>query len=513
MYLIGMDLGTTKIKGLIFTATGEIVASASRPTPTHFRGPEIADFYPEEFWAEVQAILQQLTAACPHPEAIRGIAFSSFGEAGVALDAQGAPLAPAIAWFDQRTIEVVDEWRSRVDEQEIFRTTGVRITHVPSLAKILWEKRHLPEVSRKTRTWLFVPSYIVFRLTGEYRADFSLASRSLLFDVRRRAWSARMCDLAGIPMDILPPLAPSGSAVGTIRPEVAADLGLAPGVTVSLGGHDHLCGALSAGIRQRGQLLNSSGTADALFALIDPIQIDDRFFHAGVSCGCHVVGGETYLLGGAHAAGRMIDWVLDNFYAEQSTPRDRLYATMVERASTAPIGSNGVIVVPHLRGCLTPYNDPLAKGAILGLRSTHTLNDITRALFEGLSLDVRVIVDTYSELTGDPYPELKYIGGGSRNAFWIQMKADVLERRIRVSTIGENASLGAALLAGMGCGLYRDADEACAAVSAEEIEFLPDPASSARYREIYERVYRGLHRQMVGVNRDLESLQKHLSRE
>jgi xylulokinase len=513
MYLIGMDLGTTKIKGLVFTPDGKVVASASRPTPTHFHGPEIADFYPDEIWAEVQTILRQLAATCPHAEAIRGIAISSFGEAGVALDAQGNPLAPAIAWFDHRVLEVVEAWRSRADEQEVFRITGMRITHVPSLAKILWEKRHRPEVSRKTRMWLFVPSYIAFRLTGEYRSDYSMASRSLLFDVRRRTWSEWMCDLAGIPMDILPPVAPSGTAVGTIRPDVAADLGVGSGVTVSLGGHDHLCGALSAGIRQRGQLLNSSGTADALFALIDLAQIDDRFFQAGVSCGCHVVGGQTYLLGGTHAAGRMIDWALDNFYANPSTPRDLLYSAMVERASSAPIGSNGVVVIPHLRGCLTPHNDPLSKGAILGLRSTHTLNDITRALFEGLSLDVRVIVDTYSELTGDPYPELKYIGGASRNAFWIQMKADVLERRIRVSTIGENASLGAALLAGMGCGLYRDADEACASVSAEEIEFTPIPANSARYREIYERVYRGLHRQMVGVNQDLERLQKPLSQE
>jgi len=225
-----------------------------------------------------------------------------------------------------------------------------------------------------------------------------------------------------------------------------------------------------------------------------------------------VVGGQTYLLGGTHAAGRMIDWFLGNFFADASMPKDRLYAEMAERASRAPLGSNGVIVIPHLRGCLTPHNDPVAKGAILGLRSTHTLNDITRALFEGLSLDVRVIVDTYSELTGDPYPEVKYIGGGSRNPFWIQMKADVLERRIRVSTIGENASLGAALLAGMGCGLYRDADEACASVSAREIEFTPNPANSAVYREIYEQVYRGVHRQMVGVNQDLESLQRRLAR-
>ena len=511
MYLIGMDLGTTNIKGLVFTTDGRIVASASRPTPTHYRGTEIADFLPEEFWTTVQAILRQLTASCPDPGAIRGIAFSSFGEAGVALDARGNPLAPAIAWFDHRVLEVIDEWRSRVDEREVFRITGMPISHVPSLAKILWEKRHTPEVFRRTRTWLLVPSYIMFRLTGEYRVDYSLASRTMLFDVRRRTWSERICDLAGVPMEILPPVAPSGTAVGAIRPELAAALGLGPGVIVSLGGHDHLCGALSAGIRQRGQLLNSSGTGDALFALIDPAQIDDRFFRSGVNCGCHVVGGQTYLLGGTHAAGRMIDWFLGSFYTNAAKPKDHLYAEMVERAAAAPIGSHGVIVLPHLRGCLTPHNDPVAKGAILGLRSTHTLNDMTRALFEGLSMEVRTIVETYSELTGDPYSEVKYIGGGSRNPFWIQMKADVMERRIRVSTIGENASLGAALLAGMGCGLYRDADEACAAVSAAEIEFTPNPVNSAVYREIYERVYRGLYRQMVGINQDLESLQKRLA--
>jgi xylulokinase len=333
----------------------------------------------------------------------------------------------------------------------------------------------------------------------------------MLFDVHRRTWSERMCDLAGIPIAILPPVAPSGTPIGTIRPEVASVLGLSPGVTVSLGGHDHLCGALSAGVRQQGQLLNSSGTGDALFALMDPAQIDDRVFHGGVSYGCHVVGSQTYLLGGTHAAGRMVDWFLGNFYANTSVLKHRLYATMMERAAAAPIGSHGVIVLPHLRGSLTPHNDPVAKGAILGLRSTHTLNDITRALFEGLSMDVRLIVETYSELTGDPYPEMKYIGGGSRNPFWIQMKADVLERRILVSTIGENASLGAALLAGMGCGLYRNADEACAAASAAEVEFIPNPTNSAVYREIYECVYRGLHHRMAEINQDLESLQKRLA--
>lgn len=513
MFLVGMDLGTTNIKGLLFTREGQIVASTSQSTPTHYLGTESAEYHPEEFWEILQTILGQLVAACPHPEAIAGVAFSSFAESGVTLDADGTPLAPAIAWFDHRVLGILEELKRSLDEREVYRITGMPITHIASLGKILWERRNLPEVRRRTRTWLFLPSYLAYRLTGEYRADYSLASRTLLFDVRRRTWSERMCDLTGVPMDILPPVAPSGTPVGVIRPQVASALGLGRGVTVSLGGHDHLCGAFSAGVRRRGEILNSSGTGDAMCALIDPTQIDERFFHSGLGCGCHVVEGQTYMMGGVRAAGRMIDWFLENFYshADPSMPKDRLYAEMIRRASRAPVGSKGVIVSPHFQGCHIPYHDPVAKGAILGLRSTHSLDDITRALFEGFSLQMRMVVETYSELTGDPYPEMKCIGGGSQNAFWVQMKADVLERTIRVSTIRENASHGAALLAGIGAGVYRDADEACETVSAPTIEYVPNPANFPVYRQIYEQVYRDLYRRMLGTNQDLETLQTFLA--
>ena len=236
MYLIGMDLGTTNIKGLLFTREGEIVASTSRSTPTHYRGTDSADYDPEELWEEVQAILRQLVVACPHPEAIAGLAFSSFAESGVALDGDGRPLAPSIAWFDCRVLDVLEEFRRTVDEREVYRITGMPITHIAGLGKILWEKRHLPEVFHRTRTWLFVPSYLAYRLTGEYRVDYSLASRTMLFDIRRRTWSERMCDLAGVPMHILPPVAVSGIPIGVIRREVAGALGLPQGVVVALGG-------------------------------------------------------------------------------------------------------------------------------------------------------------------------------------------------------------------------------------------------------------------------------------
>ncbi len=510
MYLIGMDLGTTNIKGLMFTREGEIVASASRPTPTHYRGAESVDYDPDELWDEVQDILRQLVKASPGPEAIAGLAFSSFAESGVALDGKGKPLAPAIAWFDPRVLEVLEEFRSRVDAHEVYQITGMPMTHIAGLAKILWEKRHLPEVFRHTRTWIVVPNYLAYRLTGNYLVDYSLASRTMLFDIRRRAWSERMCQLAGVPREMLPPVAESGSPVGTILPEVARRLGLPRGLVVALGGHDHLCGALSAGVRRRGEILLSSGTGDSLFVPIDMAQIDDRFFRAGTGCGCHVVSGQTYALGGVRGSGRMVDWIRENFYdrPEDGAEKDRRYAEMIERASRTPLGSHGVMVAPYFQGVHIPYQDPIAKGAILGLRSTHTLDDITRAMFEGLSFQLRLALETYADLTGEAFPEVKCIGGGSQNPFWVQMRADVLERRILVSTLHENASHGAALLAGIGAGVYKNADEACDTSSAPTIEYAPDPARFPIYRHMYEKVYRMLHQQLLGINEYLESLQR-----
>ena len=507
MYLIGMDLGTTNIKGLLFTREGAAIAAASRATPTHYRGTDSADYDPEEIWQIVQDILRQLAAACPHPDAIAGLAFASFGESSLAVDRQGKPLAPAMAWFDSRVFGVLEEFRQRVDECEVFRITGMALTHIAGIGKLLWEKRYLPEVFPHTHLWLAVPSYLVYRLTGEMRLDYSLASRTMLFDVHRRTWSERMCALAGLPISILPPVAQSGTPVGVIRKKVASALGLPTNVVVSLGGHDHLCGALSAGIRRSGQILNSSGTGDSLVVTIEADQVDDRYFQAGVSCGCHVVRGLTYGLGGVRGSGRMIDWMRETLHAGAS---ESGYDALIARAAQAPIGSNGLIVAPHFQGAHIPYQDPMAMGAILGLRTGHTLDDITRALFEALTFQLRLAVDTYAGLTGETFPDVTCIGGGSQNALWVQMKADVLNRRIRVSTLRENTAHGAALLAGIGAGIYRDAEEACTVASPPLQDYVPNPEHVSVYRDIFEQVYCGLHAALTGIDHKLEALHTRL---
>jgi len=509
MYLIGMDLGTTNIKGLLFTREGAPVAAASRATPTRYRGTDSADYDPGEIWDAVQAILRELVQACPHPDAIVGLAFASFGESSLAVDREGTPLAPAMAWFDSRVFGVLEEFRQRVDEREVFRITGMALTHIAGIGKLLWEQRHLPDVFHRMRYWLAVPSYLVYRLTGEIRLDYSLASRTMLFDVHRRTWSERMCEWAGLPISILPPVAASGTPVGVIRHEVASALGLPATVVVSLGGHDHLCGALSAGIRRRGQILNSSGTGDSLVVALNADLVDERYFQAGVSCGCHVVPGVTYGLGGVRGSGRMIDWLRETLYAGTD---DTGYAALIAAAARAPVGSHGLIVAPHFQGAHIPQQDPLAKGAILGLRTGHTRDDLTRALFEALTFQLRLAMETYAELTGESFPDVICIGGGSQNAFWVQMKADVLNRRIRVGTLRENTAHGAALLAGIGAGVYRDAEEACAVAASPLHDYCPNPAHVPIYGDIFDQVYRALHAELTGLDHKLEALQARLAR-
>jgi len=503
---VGIDIGTTNIKGIAFNPDGTKDASVSRPTRTHYHGTDIADFYPEEILEDVKDILAELISLCAHPEKIGALSFASFGESGLALDAKGQPLAPSIAWFDHRSNAVVEEWKAQVDEYEVFRITGMRISSMSSLAKILWEKRNLPDVYRKIKKWLFVPSYIMLRLTGEYRTDYSMASRSMLFDITTKTWSERMCRLADIPLDLMPPAEPSGTPIGEISKKVASSLGLKSSVIVVLGGHDHLCGAFSAGLRHKGDLVNSSGTTDTLCALIDPDRIDRNFYNAGINCGCHVVPDQIYLLGGILTAGRVIDWYIENFYPHKDAPRKKHYDRLIEHAKASPVGSNGLIFLPHLRGCFTPHNDPISKGAILGLRTTHTYKDIIRAIFEGLSLEFQMVLNTFSELTGDDYSQIMCIGGGSKNRFWTQLKADVTAQTMVINNIQENTSLGAAVLAGLGSGTYSDADELFKFLQNDNEVMRPNPENFEIYRRIYERFYHDLYENMIRINSGIEEL-------
>jgi len=508
MLTIGIDIGTTNIKGILLHPEGKKITSVSLPTRIHYQGTEIADFHPQEIWEDVQTIITELSTLCSTPERIKAISFASFGESGLLVNENGDPLAPSIAWFDHRSNAIMEAWRKNVDDYEFYQTTGMRVSGISSLAKILWEKENRYPAYRKAKKWLFVPSYIIFKLTGEYVTEYSIASRSALFDIRQRRWSENVAGMADIPIDLLPSVMPSGTPVGEISNKVAAALGLRRNTLIVLGGHDHPCGAFSAGLRREGEIVNSSGTVDAVYALIDPARIDRSFLEAGVNFGCHVSEGKTYLMGGILTAGILVDWFIDNFYIKKDETKEKVYEFLVRDAGDSPVGSNGVVILPHLRGACTSHDDPESKGTILGLRTTHNYRDIARAVFEGLSFELRQVLDKYSDLTGDPYPEVKCIGGGSKNRFWVQLKADVTGRKMIVDNIQENASFGAAILAGIGAGIYPNADRAFETIKRIEAVYRPNSEHSTIYNQLYDKVYRNLYDHLRGVNHDIEEVLK-----
>ena len=489
MYLIGLDFGTTNIKGLLLDENGRILRQASRPTPTRFMPDGQAEFLPDELFAEMMTVLGRLASDFPHKKDIRALSFASMAESGVPLDRDMRPLAPAIAWFDQRTVPVAREIENRLDPLEIYRITGMQVSHLASLCKILWEKKNRPEVHRKTHRWVLVCNYLTFRLTGECRTDPSQACRTMVFDIRNGAWSEEMCRLNGIEPDIFPPVMETGRPLGTLLPEIAAELGLDRSLIVVQGGHDHPCGALSTGLNAQGTLCNSSGTVDNALTLIDGDLVDRTLFDMGLSCGRFLLPDTFYTTGGLLSAGRAVEWFAQNFYQETDSDGARAYQTMMAEADQAAAGSRGVLFVPHLRGSIVPHKTPYARGVFLGLRDIHQRAELARALFEGLSLEFRLVIERLEKALDRHFGEIRCFGGGSQNRVWLQIKADVWNRPLKVYRTKENTGLGAAILAGMGSGLYTDSNEAQEHIHHEVEVVEPNQDRTGLYDALYREVY------------------------
>ena len=267
--LCGVDAGTSQIRAIAFTPDGAQVAAAAEPTPTRVLGPDRAEHDAEELWRATVAVLRRVVAELPDPKAIRGVAVASMGEAGVLLGDGGDPLGPIIAWYDTRTTGELDWLMGAVGFERLHQVTGLCADPTFSLPKLLWHRRETPEQFARARWWLNVGDYLAWRLCGERATDFSLASRTLLLDLERRAWAEPLLEAAGLPASLLPPLHPSGTRIGTLRPEVAAATGLAADCAVGTGGHDHICGLIAVGADAPGVLMDSLGTAEALTMVRD----------------------------------------------------------------------------------------------------------------------------------------------------------------------------------------------------------------------------------------------------
>jgi xylulokinase len=497
--LIGLDMGSTNVKAVVYEPDGRTVAQASVPTVTHYPRPTWAFFKPDELWSSAAKVIREATARIDDPRRIAGIAVASMAEAGVPLDSHGEPTYDAIAWFDRRTIPQRDWLGRQIGEDVLFARTGLSLQPIWSLCKLLWIKENEPEAWSRSVRWLNVADFIAYRLSGEAATDWSLASRTLAFDIRRRTWDRDILQSAGVPDSILAPAVPSGTCIGAVTPGAAAATGLPEGTVVATGGHDHVCGALAAGVVERGQILDSMGTAEALFVALDAPLSNPDLGRLGYTQGAHVAAGSYYVNGGVYTSGASVQWLRNALGVDHDA--------LVAEAETTPAGSLGATFIPHLRLANAPNVDARARAAFVGLTSDATRGTLARAVLEGLAYEGRATLEPllgFADL--ESTPPIAVIGGGAKNDLLLRIKASVMKTTLHLLDVEEGTALGAAILGGLGAGVYRDIPDALSTIRRRPRLVEPEPDAAVFYDAYFHDVYQHLYEALRPLNRRIHGL-------
>ncbi len=498
--LLGLDIGTTSIKAILYAAEqGLVIRSAAQPTPVTHRPNGWSEHDPEALWQAVVACVREAGAG----QAVRALAISSMAEAGLLVDAQGQPLAPIIAWYDRRSEPQAAWIEQRIERAALYRITGQRVSPSFGVTKLLWLRENDPQAYARGAAWLPVPAYLLWRLTGQRAVDNTIAARTLLFDQRTLSWSAELLDLFDLPARLFPPVSSGDTPVGRLTARAAAETGLPQAALCVLGGHDHLCASLAAGAQQAGALVDSSGSANALLLLTPDFLPDPALAEHGYASYAYVLPGLYALKGGLKAAGSAIDWLARQFTPDGAPPD---YAQLEAEAAAGVGRRAGPLWLPHLIGSGTPEGDRFSRAALVGAQFEHTRGDLFRAMLEALAFWTRHNLEEMQALTQRPIQSLTLSGGVTRLRLLSQLKADVLNRPVFVSQVPEAAATGAALLAGLGARVFADAAAAALSPGYPKEEIDPHPAHAAWYADLYQRAYRPLYAALHPINLALEAL-------
>ena len=495
MKLLGIDVGTGGTRAVIIDGQGKVLSSA---TAEHvpFASPRIgwAEQDPRDWWrASVDAVRTALSNGFISPAEIAGVGFSGQMHGAVLLGKQGDVLRPALIWCDQRTSAQCQWINDKIGPQRLIELTCNPALTGFTLPKLLWVRDNEPDLWSRARHVLLPKDYVRYRLTGDRATDVADASGMLLFDVARRKWSSEVAGAAGIPETMLPTVYESPEITGCISPEAAELTGLRQGTPVVAGGGDQAAGAVGMGIVSPGAVSATIGTSGVVFAAADRPAIDPA---GRVHTFCHAVPGRWHVMGVTQAAGLSLRWFRDTFgtVTSPADPDDNgrdPYDRLCQEAATAPSGSEGVLWAPYLMGERTPHLDPNARAAMIGLAASHTRAHIIRAILEGVAFSLRDSFEIFREM-GVPAESVRLGGGGARSALWRQIQADIYGRPVGVLEAEEGAAFGAALLAGVGTGIWPSVDAACVRAVRVASETEPDASSAdllnrqyAAYRAVY----------------------------
>lgn len=482
------DIGTTSLKTALVSEDGRLLALHTEEYQLLTPQPGWAEMPAEAYWsAAVSGTRAVLASSGTRPSEIRGIGFASQGETFVPLDVGGSAQANAIVWLDQRGQGIADEWAGEWLTEEAFRlTTGYpRIMCELTPFKIAWWRRERVE-SASTRRYVFLPDYLISRMTGAYATDYSIALMSGMFDLRAQAWYAPTLAAAGIEESQLPSVHAPGTPVGGLSLSAAEQLGLLPGTPVMVGANDQLAGAVGAGNVSPGVVSETTGTALAVIATTERL-LDSR----NACVGRHPVAHLSYAMSYANTAAVVLTWLRDLCGPGHD------YGSLLREAELAPLGCDGLALSPHLSGVSAPWYDPSARGAVTGLSLGHTRGHLARAIVESCACLLRECLAPVRDAGIEP-TSIRSLGGASRSDFWLQVKADMLGVPVERPACQAAASVGAAALVAAGLGGAGTLAEIATAWYRAERTFDPDPMRAEAYQGVYAR-YRELCRKLYGA--------------
>jgi xylulokinase len=481
---LGIDISTTGAKALLINRDGEVVSSAT--TPLRLSTPRVlwSEQEPEDWWSGVAASIRQALAQSEvSSDQVSAIGLTGQMHGLVLLDEQKHVLRPAILWNDQRCGAECDEIRALVGRQRLIQITGNEALTGFTAPKILWVKNHEPEIFARARHVLLPKDYIRFKLTGELAMDKADGSGTMLFDLATRSWSSEVLAALGIPAEWLPPTFEGTEVTGEVTSRASEETGLLAGTPVVAGGGDQSAQAVGVGAVRPGIVGLTLGTSGVVFASTDSCLIEpDGRLHAF----CHALPNRWHLMGVMLSAAGSLQWYRDSLARQVS------FDELMAEAAEASAGCEGLIFLPYLSGERTPYADPLARGAWVGLTLRHNRGYLTRSVLEGVAFGLK---DSFALIQGAGLGRIEQVrvsGGGAKSGLWRQILADVLGSELVTVNTTEGAAYGAAILAGVAIGTWRDVETACAELIRIVDRVSPDREREGFYRQIHER-YRELY--------------------
>jgi len=488
-FVIGIDVGTTSIKSVLLNGEGSIIASAMKEYLLDSGPNDSCELHPDVYWKiTCQVIRELLIISKVNPELVKGLAFSSQGETLIIVDVDGNPIRKAIVWLDNRSTIEAREIEDKFGSQLIMNMTGQpEVVPTWPATRILWLRKNEPETFSKAFKYLLVEDYLLFKMTGQYHTEHSLASSTLYFDISKKVWWIEMLDFIGISSNQLPQINSSGTSVGTLTTEAAREIGLSSETQCVTGAYDHPAGAIGAGSIHSGDVTLTIGGSMAMCVSMENPVAD---LSLKLPCQCHAVDGLYFLLPYGQTAGMVLRWFRDEFCgAEIRKARENgldVYNLMVEKAAKIAPGSDGLVMLPHLMGAGSPEFNPEAKGVFAGIKMGMKKAHFTRAILESVVFMINRNIQIMKE-RGIIIRDIHVLGGGSKSTLWVQILADMTGIPVHTLRISDNAATGAALLAGVGTGLFSDLNEASQISVKSQIRIDPDMQTHEQYKIFYNK--------------------------